>query len=105
MTQFPKHVSSFVWDFEFWSLVIVSSFDIRISNLSNPSSYFFQKSYGPFSTVGISLKFSMGGGEEICHSSVAPPHGLSSPFSPPKRAKSRLPKKKIRPVIKIHDPI
>ena len=49
--------------------------------------------------TGISSKFSFGGGEGICHSSVAPPQGLSPAFSPLKSPWKRLVNIEINPAM------
>ena len=38
--------------------------------------------YGSFSTTGGTMKFSVGGGEGVCHSSPVDSHGFAGAFLP-----------------------
>src|SRR5581483_2762813 len=47
-------------------------------------------SYGPPTTVGTASKLKIGGGEETCHSSVSPRHGLAAARGPPRQLATML---------------
>jgi hypothetical protein len=54
---------------------------------------------------GIFSKFSLGGGEATCHSSVVPPQGLLPALFPLKREVIRLMSNITRPARRSHEPI
>ena len=47
-------------------------------------------SYGPPTTVGTRSKLKIGGGDETCHSSVRPRHGLAGARGPPRHDATML---------------
>ena len=61
--------------------------------------------YGPLVTSGICSKFSAGGGELVCHSSVAPPQGFDGAFLPFLKDRMKLKNISSIPVASIQDPM
>ena len=63
-------------------LVRESGVSVRALRRQSPAASWVAYAYASSVTTGISAKFSVGGGEGVCHSRPVAPHGLGSAIGP-----------------------